>query len=82
MTERLHQDDSLRTDISTRVSRNANATENGGSETNSNEANGEIPLNSNTSRPIASTEPDDRIVRTSSGRVSRLLSVMVINIEL
>ena len=59
-----HQEDSPQTDTST----NANETENGGSETNLNEANGENP---NTFKPIASAEPDDGNVRTSSGRISR-----------
>ena len=59
-----HQEDSPQTDTST----NANETENGDSETNLNGAN---PLNSNIFKPIASAQPDDRIVRTSSGRISR-----------
>ena len=52
-----HQEDSIQTDTSI----NANETENGGSETNLNEVNGENPLN--TFKPIASVEPDDRTVR-------------------
>ena len=59
-----HQEDNPQTDTST----NANETENGGSETNLNEVNGENP---NTFKPIASAEPYDRNVRTSSGRISR-----------
>ena len=66
-----HQEDGVQTDASTQISQNTNETENGGSETNLNEAIGENSFNSNTFKPIVSAEPDDKTVRTSSGRISR-----------
>ena len=58
-----HQDDRPQTDTSTQVTPNDNGTVIGGSEINLSEANNVTPRNS--------AESNERVVKTSSGRVSR-----------